>query len=88
MRTACRRRRVLELQINEFGRFSAYHHILVLRPDVVLTQPLRIHHICGTSPGINIISGVEERGMVSDECLDATPTPHPACRAHPSASSA
>ena len=49
----------------EAGRVAlgAYSHFLALRPDVVLTRPLAIKHVCSTHTGFNVIGGEKERAM-------------------------
>ena len=45
---------------------AGYHNVLVIRPDVVLAQPVNLHRLCKGFPGIQIIGGIETRPMVSE----------------------
>jgi len=51
--------------VQELGRetFAPYAHILVLRPDVVLTAPLHVQRVCQANGGLNIVGGVVPRGF-------------------------
>ena len=43
---------------------ALYQRILIIRPDVVLAQPINLHRLCRASRGIHIIGGIEKRPMV------------------------